>query len=63
MMYEPNPELFTKQREYERSAELFAEICKTQDPLFALAFIYDSQYDRKDMGAIIEILTKEFNKK
>ena len=46
----------TKSAEYRRSAELFAEICKTKDPYYAIAFLADSQYNNEDLKKIMEYI-------
>ena len=46
----------TRKGELNRSAELFAEICKEQDPYYALAFLMDSGYERKDLLEIMKIM-------
>lgn len=46
----------TKKGEFNRSAELFAEICKNQDPYYALAFLMDSGYEREDLLEIMKIM-------
>jgi len=45
----------TKRAEYIRSIELFEKILKSQGVYFALAFLYDSQYDRADISKMMEL--------
>lgn len=49
---------YTKQQEYQRTAELFREICKTQKPYFALCLLSDSGYNNKDLVEIAKELHK-----
>jgi hypothetical protein len=51
----------TKKQEYIRSAELFAEICKTQSPYLALAFLLDSQYNNSDLKEILKYMNPKQN--
>jgi len=46
----------TKKQEYKRSAEVFEKIFKEQGTYYALAFLYDSQYTRDDIGKIMEFI-------
>lgn len=46
----------TKNGEYRRSIEMLDKIYKEQGLYFVLAFLYDSQYDRNDILAMLEIL-------
>ena len=46
----------TLQGEYQRSAEFFEQLVQTQGAYFALAFLIDSQYERKDLIKILEIM-------
>lgn len=46
----------TKKGEYYRSIELFEQIFKEQGVYFALAFLYDSQYEREDLKAMMELI-------
>ena len=52
----------TKRAEYERSIRMFELIYKQQGLYFALAFLYDSQYDREDMLKMMEIIEPKGNK-
>src|SRR6185369_48659 len=45
----PSPFGGSKDAEYRRSAELFVQIAKEKGAYYALALLYDSQYDRKDL--------------
>ena len=58
----PNPFGGTKDAEYKRSIELFSEIFKEKGAYFALAFLYDSQYDRIDIKAMMDIMEKKLRK-
>lgn len=49
----------TKKGEYCRSIDLFEKIFKEQGVYFALAFLYDSQYEREDLGEMMKIIEKE----
>jgi hypothetical protein len=51
----PSPFGGTKDAEYRRSIELFKEIFKNKGVYFALAFLYDSQYDRKDIKEMMDL--------
>jgi hypothetical protein len=51
----PSPFGGTKNAEYRRSVELFNEIFKEKGAYYALAFLYDSQYDRNDISKMMEI--------
>lgn len=51
----PSPFGGTKNAEYRRSIELFKEIFDKQGTYFALAFLYDSQYDREDIKKMMEL--------
>lgn len=46
----------TKYCEYLRTIELFQNIYKEQGLYFAIAFLYDSQYNRQDLFNMMEIL-------
>ncbi len=46
----------TKIDEYKRSVELFEEIYKEKGLYFALALLYDSQYENKDLLGMLEVL-------
>jgi len=46
----------TKSAEYKRSIELFQEIYQSKGIYYAFAFLYDSQYDKNDILAMMEIL-------
>lgn len=52
----------TKKAEYNRSIELFKEIYKAKGLYYALALLYDSQYDRKDIKAMMDILEIDVRK-
>jgi hypothetical protein len=52
----PSPFGGTKDAEYRRTIEMFEEIYSEKGLFYALAFLYDSQYDRQDILAIMEIL-------
>lgn len=49
----------TRRGELDRSAELFAQICKQQGPYYGLAFLLDSGYEAHDMKEILQRLEKE----
>jgi hypothetical protein len=49
----------TKAGEYRRSIELFGDIFEISGPYFALAFLYDSQYERKDIKNIMELIESD----
>jgi len=49
----------SKDAEYKRTLELFNEIFETKGVYFALAFLYDSQYDRNDIAKIMKLLEPE----
>lgn len=46
----------TKEVEYRISIELFKQIFESQGVYFALAFLYDSGYDREDIGKMMELI-------
>ncbi len=46
----------TKNAEYRRSIEMIESIFKNKGLYYALAFIYDSQYDKEDILEMMEIL-------
>ena len=49
----------SKQAEYQRTAELLVEIMDRDDkngPYFVVALLYDSQYDREDLGKLLPYL-------
>lgn len=46
----------SKNAEYRRSIELFEEIYKTQGAYFALAFLYDSGYEGKDLKRMMDLI-------
>lgn len=46
----------TKDAEYRRTIELFEETFKEKGTYYALALLYDSQYDREDILKMMEIL-------
>ena len=48
----------SKKNEYIRTCEMFVNICNTQGAYFALALLYDSEYDRDDIKQILSILYK-----
>jgi len=48
----PSPFGGSKNAEYQRSAELFIEICKTQKAYFAISFLSDSGYNNSDLREI-----------
>ena len=52
----PSPFGGTKNAEYRRSIQHFENIYKEKGLYFALAMLYDSQYDRNDILAMMEIL-------
>jgi hypothetical protein len=58
----PSPFGGSKDSEYRRSIELFDKIFKEKGTYYALAFLYDSQYDRNDISKMMEI-SKPVNKK
>lgn len=49
----------TKKGEYCRSIDLFERIFNEQGTYYALAFLYDSQYEREDLGEMMLIMKKE----
>jgi hypothetical protein len=57
----------TKEGEYSRSIELFEDIFKNQGTYFALAFLYDSGYDKHDILMMMKLIAhnaiKEKNEK
>lgn len=46
----------TKEGEYYRTIELFEYLFKTQGPYYALAILYDSQYGRDDIKAMMDLI-------
>lgn len=46
----------SKSREYKRTIELLKEINENQGLYFVLAFLYDCQYSREDIAAIMELI-------
>jgi hypothetical protein len=48
---------YTKQQEYQRTAELFEQIVIEQGAYFALAFLYDSGYNNNDLKEILNCMT------
>ena len=46
----------SKEQEYKRTVELLREIAKGQDIYFVLAFLYDAQYDREDIAAMMDLI-------
>ena len=53
----------TKQGEYARSAEVFQEICETQDAYFAMYFLIDSGYTYEDLQQIARYMKPKTNNK
>lgn len=53
----------TKQQEYKRTIELFKQIYETKGLYYALALLYDSQYDRKDLKAMMDMLETDIRSK
>jgi hypothetical protein len=51
----------SKDSEYRRTIELFEEIYKKDGLYFALALLYDSGYDRKDIKSMMKILVEKEN--
>lgn len=49
----------SKEAEYQRSIEHFETIFNTQGVYFALAFLYDAQYENSDLKAMVELLDKQ----
>lgn len=48
---------YTKEQEYKRTAQLFKEILqKPNGSYFAIAFLYDSGYQNKDLKEIMKYL-------
>jgi hypothetical protein len=52
----PSPFGGTKDAEYRRTIEMFEDIYKTKGLYYALALLYDSQYENKDLLGMMEIL-------
>jgi hypothetical protein len=52
----PNPFGGTKDAEYRRTIQLFEEIYKNKGLYYALALLYDSQYDREDIKNMMELI-------
>lgn len=52
----------TKDAEYEHSIRMFELIYEQQGLYFALAFLYDSQYDREDILRMMEMIKPKGNK-
>ena len=52
----------TKSAEYERSVDCFEQLIEAdvvgQGPYFALALLYDSQYNREDIGEMLMIMQR-----
>ena len=46
----------SKAQEYKRTIEHLQQIAKEQDIYFVLAFLYDSQYDRDDIAAMMDLI-------
>jgi len=46
----------TKDAEYRRTIQLFEEIYKNKGLYYALALLYDSQYDREDIKNMMELI-------
>lgn len=46
----------SKHNEYVRTIELFEQIYKEKGLYFAIALLYDSQYDNKDLLGMMEVL-------
>jgi hypothetical protein len=46
----------SKHQEYVRTIELFEQIYKEKGLYCALALLYDSQYDNKDLLGMLEVL-------
>jgi hypothetical protein len=46
-------------QEYLRTAELFEKILKEQGMYYALMFLYDMQYDRRDLLRMAELVKKK----
>ena len=46
----------TKKQEYLRTIELLEEIFEAKGIYFALAFLYDAGYDRKDIHNMMELI-------
>ncbi len=53
----------TKKQEYLRTIELLDTIYEEQGLYFVLAFLYDSQYDRKDIHEMMELLAVKLKRK
>jgi hypothetical protein len=53
----------TKKAEYHRSLEMIESIYKSQGLAMMLYFLYDSQYENKDLKAMAEMALKEENRK
>lgn len=46
----------SKAQEYKRTIEHLRQITKEQDIYFVLAFLYDAQYSREDIAAMMDII-------
>ena len=52
----------TLHAQHVRTNELLRDIAKNQDLAFVVAFLHDAQYDRKQLGELMEVMLSDRKK-